>query len=480
MYSGLSAASNVLLVVLVVLAARVLGDRAFGQFSFALAIASIFEMLVDLGLNTLIARNVARDHRLASRYLPNILTWKMLLSVAAMGLLAITVRLLRQGPEATTAAYILGIGIVLRSFMATSHAFFQSHERFDLVLLTTYVERVSVFILALSALFLVGGLIPFCLVFTLARIPVIMLSYRLLARHVTSVRLDADVGLIRSMQRDALPFASYTLIAVLYVSIGTVILSAVRTPEEVGWYNAGYKIYEGLTMFPAFVVAAALPRLSRLFVTDRDRHRDLAVRLVRYLFMASFPIAIGVGYLSPSIVRLLFGADYLPAALPLHILLVAIVLMFANVMLNTILISANQQSVAVRVAAAGLAVMTCSNLLLVSRFGVVGAAASVAVSETSVLVMLFLAARKRLFPVSIQAHLWKPASASVAAVLAGSVFHSEPVSSAAIFAILYIAGMLAMRPFSAGEWAELRSVFLYENPDRAGGTDGVLNSEPHG
>jgi len=460
LYSGLSAASNALLVVLVVLAANVLGDRAFGEFSFALAIASIFEMLVDLGLNTLVARNVARDRGLAARYLPSILSWKILLSLAAMGLLVLTVWLLQRDSQARIAAFILGVGIVLRSFKSTSQAFFQSHERFDLMLLTTYIERALVLGLGIAVLYTVGGLIPFCIVFVLARVPDLAISFWLVNSRIAKVRLAADWALVRRMQRDALPFASYSLITVLYVFIGTVILGAVRSSEEVGWYNAGYKIYEGLTMFPAFVAAAVLPRLSRLFVTDRGLHAGLSVRTVRYLSMISFPIVIVSGYMAPWVIRLLFGTDYLPAVTPLHILLGATVLMFTNVMLNTILISADQQAVVVRVAAAGLAVMTCSNLLLAARFGIVGAAACVAVSEACVLMMLLLAASRQLFSIRLHLHVWKPVLACVVSLLAVRALGLSPLSSAALFAALYVAGMSAMRPFSPGEWAELRSVFL--------------------
>lgn len=445
-----------LLVVLVVLAANRLGDKAFGQFSFALAIASIFEMAIDLGLNTLVARDVARDRGLASRYLPNILAWKMLLSLTAMVLLAITVRLLRQDADASAAAMILGVGIVLRSFNSTAHAFFQSHERFDLMLLTTYTERVLVLGLGAFILYTIGGLLPFCLVFVLARIPNLAISYWLVNRHIVRVGLAADVAVIRGMQRAALPFASYMLIVVLYIYIGTVILSAVRTDEEVGWYNAGYKIYEGLTMFPAFVAAVALPRLSRLFVTDRTLHRELSVRAVRYLSMASFPIAAAVGILAPTVVKLLFGADYLPAVTPLYVLLGAAVLMFANMMLNTILVSADQQGSVVRVAAIGLVVMAASNLVLVPRFGIVGSASCIALSEACILTMLVLTVGRRLFPVSLHRHVWRPVSASLLAYALPQALHPGPAASAAVFVVLYLAAMAAMKPFRPGELAELR------------------------
>lgn len=458
LFSGLSAASNVLLVVLVVLAAKALGDKAFGEFSFALAVASIFEMLVDLGLNTLVARNVARDRLLAARYLPNILSWKLLLSATAMGLLVITVRLVQSDPEARLAAFILGIGIVLRSYKSTTQAFFQSHERFDLVLLTTYIERILVFALGIAALYTVGGLVAFCLVFVLARVPDLVFSLWLVHRSIARVRLAAEPGIIRRMQKDALPFASYTLITCLYVYIGTVILSALRPAEEVGWYNAGYKIYEGLTMFPALLGAVMLPRLSRLFVAHREHHRYLAERAVKYLAMVSFPIALLAAYVSPAVVRLLFGEEYLPAVLPLRVLLAASIIMFTNITLNIILISADLQTAVVRVASIGLVAMALTNLVLVPRFHILGSALCVLMSEASVMTAALLTMRRKLFPMPVHAYSLKPLASCVIAGLLVAAFPSGLVPSALLFGILYVLVLALLRPLDDRERSDLRAM----------------------
>ncbi len=458
LFSALSAASNVLLVVLVVLSANVLGDRAFGKFSFALAVASIFEMLVDLGLNTLVARNVARERPLAARYLPNILAWKMLLSVVAMGLLAVTVRLVQDDPEARLAALILGIGIVLRSYKSTTQAFFQSHERFDLILLTTYIERVLVAVAAVAALYTFGGLVPFCLAFVLARVPDLAFSLLLVHRTVTKVRFSADSSVIRTMQKDALPFASYALITCLYVYIGTVILSALRPAEEVGWYNAGYKIYEGLTMFPALLGAVMLPRLSRLFLTHREHHRYLAERAVKYLSIVSFPIALLAMYLSPSVVGLLFGKEYLPAVTPLRVLLAASIIMFTNITLNVILISADLQASVVRIASIGLVVMALTNILLVPRFHILGSALCVLISEVSVMTAALLTMRRRLFPMPVHAYSLRPLGSCMLSGLLVSALRVGPVPGALLFAGLYILVLALLRPLDDRERSDLRAM----------------------
>ena len=68
-YAGVSAASAGLLLVLFVVAGRMLGDGEFGKFSFALALGTIFETLMDFGLHQVTIRAVARDRSQATALL---------------------------------------------------------------------------------------------------------------------------------------------------------------------------------------------------------------------------------------------------------------------------------------------------------------------------------------------------------------------------------------------------------------------------
>ncbi|MGB2726857.1 MAG: oligosaccharide flippase family protein [Halobacteriota archaeon] len=59
---------SILSLVLSIFIARSLGDVIFGKCSFALAFTAIFAVFSDLGYNTLLIREVARDKSLASKY----------------------------------------------------------------------------------------------------------------------------------------------------------------------------------------------------------------------------------------------------------------------------------------------------------------------------------------------------------------------------------------------------------------------------
>ena len=455
---------------LVIVAARILHDKAFGEFSFALAIASIFETGIELGISTLVVRSISRDRQLARLYLPNVLGWKLILSVISMSLMVVVVHLLHQSQEAKVAAYIMGGAIVLRSYKGTTHAFFQAYERFDLILLTTYIERISVLVVAVGVLWSTHRLIPFVAAFAIVRIPDLLIALYLVHKHITPIRLMLpSMKIVKEIQLKALPFGIASVVGGCYSYIGTVILSAMKTSEHVGWYSASYKVYEGLTMFPYLICAVFLPKLCMLYASNKEKHKMVSLQWIRFLILASVPVILIADLFAPQVILLFYGKGFLPAIGMLRILLVAAILMFINWSLTTVLNSADGEKLVLKVTFLGLIVMSAANLILIQKFGDRGAAYSVVVSETFAFTMYCLAVRKRLFHIPFFALAWRPAVASVcAAAVLYALRVTMPVLIALIFTSVYGGILLALRTFNSEDVNAFKNLFPKRSADNVG------------
>jgi len=100
---------SILSLVLSIVIARTLGDVIFGKYSFALAFTAIFAVFSDLGYNTLLIREVARDKSQASKYLNNVLCMRALLSLVIFALIVITINLMSYPADTKNAVYLFGI-----------------------------------------------------------------------------------------------------------------------------------------------------------------------------------------------------------------------------------------------------------------------------------------------------------------------------------------------------------------------------------
>src|SRR5690606_37702890 len=83
--------SQVLRVIYVGLLARYVGAEGFGQITTATALVAIAILVVNFGFDTLMVRDIAADHEVASRYVTNVLFLRLLLTIGFVALLALLV-----------------------------------------------------------------------------------------------------------------------------------------------------------------------------------------------------------------------------------------------------------------------------------------------------------------------------------------------------------------------------------------------------
>src|SRR5260370_1229775 len=168
-YASVSAASAGLLFLLFVVAGRTLGDVEFGKFSFALALGTIFETLMDFGLHQVTIRAVARDRSQATALLHHTLGIKLVWGAVAMAALAATATILRPEWDVRLACYLLGGSLVLRSYMLTIRGVLQGLERFGWDSIVVAADRAILLAFGAAALVAGGGLRGLAIAFVVAR-----------------------------------------------------------------------------------------------------------------------------------------------------------------------------------------------------------------------------------------------------------------------------------------------------------------------
>jgi len=184
LFASASAGSGVLLLVLLIVAGRVLGDEQYGRFSFALALATIIETLIDFGLKDIATRSVARDRNLAARLVRHTFGLKVVLAAAALAVLVAVATLLRPEPDVRLACYLLGAAAVLRSYLMTLRHTLNGLERFDLEGLVVVADRGFLLGFGVGTLWAGWGLVGLTAAFVVGRIAALGLAYAVTRRQV--------------------------------------------------------------------------------------------------------------------------------------------------------------------------------------------------------------------------------------------------------------------------------------------------------
>lgn len=380
-YASVSAASAGLLLILFIVAGRTLGDVEFGKFSFALALGTIFETLMDFGLHQVTIRAVARDRSQATALLHHTLGIKLVWGAVALAALAAAATMLRPEWDVRIACYLLGGSLVLRSYMLTIRGVLQGLERFGWDSVVVAADRAILLAFGAIALAAGTGLRGLAIAFVLARATALGLAAWLTQAQLGGVGLRFNRAIWRELQTTALPLGFFLVVLNLYSYVDGVMLGVMRGNVETGLYAAAYRTYEGMSYLPSIIASVLTPRLSDLFVSSRSEHKRIALTGLAGAVALAVVVGTTAYVLAMPLIVWLFGGEFAPAASPFRILCVGLPLVFAIWVLHAIIISVNREGLLVKTALVGLAVNVSLNLYVIPRMGADGAALATVVGE---------------------------------------------------------------------------------------------------
>ena len=375
-----------------VVALRVIGPEGNGQYAFAVNLLAYFGALIDFGLSTLAARDIAREPGDLGRVFGLTLALRArLLAVAIPAMIGVAAVYRATGSlsdEALLTTAILAAGLVLTAVNQAYASVYAAWER--LARRAFVVVGTSAVTAGLGLLMLAAGLgVPGIALAGLASSTVTFIA---LARPVSFALLRRGWSTswreLRPFAVAALPLMLNSLLATAFIQIDILILQAIQGTEVVGHYNAAYKFINGLNILPAAVVLAAFPLMAQ---TASDP-AALVAWFTRAWQILATAAAVAVAFFfiyAGDVIEAFWGPDFLPqSATALSILIWFLPFSYLNGTLQYVLIAQDRQWSLMPAFLVTTIFNVVLNLALVPGFGFVAAAATTIASEAVLLAFL--------------------------------------------------------------------------------------------
>ena len=157
--------------------------------------------------------------------------------------------------------------------------------------------------------------------------------------------------------------------------LDTLLLGWLRPAAEVGIYSVAYRPLGPLNWIPRAVTAATFTSFARFAVTDARALERSVAGTIRILWVVSLPLAVLLFVCAEAFVRILAGADYLEAVVPLRILVWIACFSFVSYPLGSIFTSTGRPQLYARLAIATFAIELVLELFLIPAWGYLGACA---------------------------------------------------------------------------------------------------------
>ena len=444
--------SMILSLTLLIFVARFLGDVDYGKYSFAIKFTGLFAIFADLGLSTLMIREVARDKSLSGKYLSNIAVIKVILSVATFAFIVFIINLMHYPADTTTAVYLAGISVILTSFSGLFRSIFAAFERMEYEALLSTILTIIHVSLGLLVLFSGYGLIELVTVFVIVGIINFSLSFSVVIKKFVKPKLEIDFGLWKHLILNGAPFSLTMIAGVIYLQIDTVMLSVMKGDAPVGWYSAAYTLVLALLVIPDIFGYAIFPAMSKLFVSSKDSLKIMLEKSSKYLFSLGLPISIGTILLADRIILMIYGEEYIHSIIALQILSLYLPLRYLNHATSYTLSAINKEplrTLSVTITAASNVVL---NLFLIPAFSFVGAGIATVLTEIILFAFYFYFVAKHFHRLRLQKIVIKPCISCLA--MGGFVFYFKDANLFLLVisaAVIYFGMLYLLRAFDSDD-----------------------------
>jgi PST family polysaccharide transporter len=158
-----------------------------------------------------------------------------------------------------------------------------------------------------------------------------------------------------------------------FMRSGQLMLESMRGPSDVGIYSAASRLSEGWNFIPVSLAASSVPKIVRSRENLTQYYAQIS-RLMRALVGLSYVAGILAALLSQRVVDWLYGEDYAAAAAVLSVHIWCTLLVSMGTVSGNWLLAERMTTLNFQRSILGVVTSVLLNLVLIPRFGAIGAA----------------------------------------------------------------------------------------------------------
>lgn len=353
---------------------RYLGPEQFGLLSFATAFVFVFSSAASLGLDWIVVRNIVRDPSCRDETLGSAFVLKLIGGVATFGLALAIIAVLRPADHLTRLLVaIIALGGIFQAF-GTIGFWFQSQVQSKYAVYAKSVPLLLVSVAKVALILLNAPLVAFAWA-ALAEIILgslgLVAAYRFTGLHLTAWRPTRAMA--KTLLRDSWPLLLTDIVMLAYLRIDQVMLGEMAGNREVGIYSVAVLLAEVWFFIPTAVTSSVFPSVVEARELDAELFQDRLQKYYNLMAFLGYAVAIPVTLVAGWAVKILYGTAYSAAGPMLMGLIWAGLFMNLSIARSSYLTTMNWTRLHFITDFMGLAANVALNLVLIPRFGGMGA-----------------------------------------------------------------------------------------------------------
>ena len=182
-----------------------------------------------------------------------------------------------------------------------------------------------------------------------------------------------DKKLMINVIKQMTPFILSSFLFIGLTSVDTLMIKWMNGATGLGYYQSGLKLTETLLIIPSLFSISFYPLISKVYM-DTPRIRTITQKSTELMQLISFPIISGSIIFAEPILTFVFSTSFLEGAIAFKYLLIVALITFFNIIFQQILLASQHEKKTVTVNCFAFLINILLNLMLIPKYGIVGAA----------------------------------------------------------------------------------------------------------
>jgi O-antigen/teichoic acid export membrane protein len=379
-------------VVVGVWVARYLGPETFGLLNYAQSLLVLITAVAGLGLDSIVGRALVKDPSKRNEILGTAFILKLTGGLFSIILLVGIINVLAVDGYTQIIIYIISSAVLLQSFNVID-LHFQSITASKYVVFANFIASFFSSLVKILLITMNASLEAFAFTAILDQFLIVVgVAYYYQKQNTSLFKWSFNRSLAISYLKVSWPLVLSGISISIGMRVDQVMIKSMLDVEHVGLYAVGVKLAEVFNFIPMVIAQSFFPKVMEMNLKNDSTKLTL---LIRYIFYPLVFLALAVNISSFFAVKILYGEAYYASEHVVDILIWCVPMTFLNIITNTILVKIGDNvSVLTRQVCVTVGNFLL-NLLLIPRYGIIGAACATLIAETSILFFEFFRSRNK-------------------------------------------------------------------------------------
>lgn len=443
--------------------ARYLPLKVFGDYGFVLAISMTFAIIIDMGTNQILIREIARNRNLTQQIFSAGLILKVFFSIICFSLIVITIHLILDSRQLIYSAYICALAIVVFMMGDIFDDIFKAYEKMEYSAYLKIIEETTYILGIIAVVFFDLGLNGVFLAMLFTYMIRIVVGFVTVSKKFFSPRIRLDMPTIEWIFKESYPIGISKIFRTTSLRIDTILLKILRNREEVGLFHGIYRIIIVGLFIPRNITDSIFPLFSKYSGKHNVSLNTAFEKSFKFIFILVLPLIFAAFLISDKIITIILGSKFLDAVPLFQLLIFLWGVTFFSVLCNKILNASDHQKFATIATGVCLIINVILDLILIPRYGYMGAGYATCGAEIVLFIAMFSFVYRYVCQISIIKVIIRPLISGGVAVVTGLVVANDFTQYAYIISIfisivVYIFMLIILKVFDTEELSIIKEV----------------------